>query len=154
VEFTFSDPVTGARMRSSPHRDIAYYIPRFLEDLADRLERPLPAEEMRLLEAAGGTLEDVRAAFAAVYNFVALSVDVDVKTPQACAEKSGLAAVNPAARAMVLHRFGQAILASVWAGVRSSLMADECPPVYQSLLRRAEEMLDRHAAGGPCSPPA
>lgn len=167
MEIVVKDQETGASYRSNPARDIAFFYPQLVLDVANRLERQCrearvagagdpsaelreswledvlflkPEEKARL--AASRLPGDLLKTFARFCQVLVLAIDPDLKTPQAAIDASGFLESPPELQALVLEKFSKSCFGAFWAGIRSSVFELECPPVLTTLKRRGAEMMD------------
>jgi hypothetical protein len=150
MEITVQDPETGVVYRSSPARDVAFFLPQLVADLEARLApgRLTPRERQRLRDE--GQVDEqgrlsavgVKRAFAGLLQFFSNATDPDIKTVIAAIQTGGFLEAPAVAQELVLQKFAQVLLGACWAGIRSSVMDGECPPLLTILKRRGLQLLD------------
>lgn len=141
MEISVEDPTTGAKYLTNPARDIAFFAPQILEDVAARCsaDRLTDLDLQLIRQLPGVTARDVGRAWEALAKFHGLAIDPDVTTVPAAIAASGFSRHHPMVQQLVLAKYAQALVGAVWAGLRSSAMSGMCPPVITNLRRRADE---------------
>lgn len=149
MEISVKDIETGEVFRTQPARDIAFFTPRLVTDVESRLQpEKLSQQDQQRLKTAGENPKDLQRTFACFMVFMDLSRDPDLKSPYDALTTSGFLSQKPVSRQLVMEKFGQSCLGAFWAGIRSSVMQDECPPVLSNLRRRGLELLEQLAGRG------
>lgn len=143
MEITVKDPLTGEVFRTQAGRDVAYFMPRLIADLEKRLSEAglSTADRQRLAESGHGPA-DLQKAFGAFCSFFATIPDVTCKTPRESADRSGFNAQPAVCRQLVLEKFALVCLGACWAGLKSSLFANEFPTFLEHLRARGLELAD------------
>lgn len=147
------DEETGQTYRTNPCRDVAFFLPQLVADVEMRVLNPAPPDLKRLQDAGVG-LDELKAALASFMLFMDLAKDPALKSPFAAIKASGFSDRAVVAQHVVLEYYAMTCLGAFWAGIRSSVMDGECPPMLSTLKRRGLELLtELLQANGACVPP-
>jgi hypothetical protein len=142
IHFAGQDPETGERIRFDPTRDVAYLLPRVLKGIeAGLAEDALPPAEKARLKAAGLTAKDMADTHAKFLLFFTAALDVDIKTPPLAMRACGFFSAPPVCQEIILRAVALGLLGACWAGLRSSTMQGECPPIVSNFRARAAELM-------------
>lgn len=142
MEITVKDVESGEVFRTQPARDVAFFMPRLVAEVEARLgsSRLEPATKARL-EKAGAGPDDLRRAVACFMIYMDLAREPQLTSPFEAITASGFLDQHREAQRVVLEAFAMTCLGAFWAGIRSSVMEDECPPLLSNLRRRGAELL-------------
>lgn len=141
-EITCRDVETGREFRANPVRDIAYFLPEIVMSIEEKLEEKyLPHTDLDRLKAAGVDPARLKLTFACLCRFFDNSINAEIKSPLASITEAGFFDEPLVCQDIVLSVFGRACLGACWAGLRSSVMDGECPPLISVLKNRASDLM-------------
>lgn len=136
MEISITDPATGEQFRSNPCRDVAFFLPKLMEDVCKRVGY--------LAKQRGLDEQKAEEAVRKFSLFFANACQAPIKTPFEAMAQTGFFAVDPEYRAIVYEAQATSSLGAYWAGVRSATLQGEMPISVIELQRHATEFLNTY----------